>query len=168
MTTTWEIRPIPPDVVSGLRKRDDAGREARLVVDDDGGSPLRCCLTRSRPGEEIALVSYAPLRRWAERQGVDPGPYDEVGPVFVHAEDCGGAPASPKVPAELIDERVCRAYGYDGGILRGLLVDPEHPTARTTVEDALDELFADAGTAFVHVRAVGHGCFTYEAGRTVA
>ncbi|MGW3510169.1 DUF1203 domain-containing protein, partial [Streptomyces sp. NPDC000994] len=29
------------------------------------GAPLRCCLRRSEPGERIALVSYAPLRRWA-------------------------------------------------------------------------------------------------------
>lgn len=165
MTTTWEIRPIPPDVVHGLRARDDAGRSPRLVVDDEGGSPLRCCLTRSKPGEEIALLSYAPLRRWAERHGVDPGPYDEVGPVFVHTHDCGGVDASTSVPAELVGQRVCRAYGYDGGILRGLLVDPEHPTAEPTVEAALDELFGDPATALVHVRAVGHGCFTYEAGR---
>lgn len=166
MTRTWEIGPIPADVVRGLRAQDDAGRSARLVVDDEGGSPLRCCLTRSKPGEEIALVSYAPLHRWAEREGVDPGPYDEVGPVFVHAYDCGGAEASTSVPGELVGNRVCRAYAHDGTIIRGLLVDPEHPTAKPTVEDALDELFGDPATALVHVRAVGHGCFTYEAGRT--
>jgi hypothetical protein len=165
MTTTWEILPIPQDVVSGLRTSDDAGRGARLVVDDEGGSPLRCCLTRSKPGEEVALVSYAPLRRWAERHGVDPGPYDEVGPVFVHAEGCGGAEPSDRVPAKLVGKRVCRAYAHDGTIIRGLLVDPEHPAAKRTVEETLDELFADADTAFVHVRAVGHGCFTYEAQR---
>ncbi|HEX6445884.1 MAG TPA: DUF1203 domain-containing protein [Streptosporangiales bacterium] len=165
MTTTWEIRPIPQDVVSVLRTSDDAGREPRLVVDDEGGSPLRCCLTRSKPGEQIALVSYAPLRRWAERHGVDPGPYDEVGPVFVHAYACGGAEPAARVPAELVDNGVCRAYAQDGTIIRGLLVDPGHPAAKRTVEDALEELFADAETAFVHVRAVGHGCFTYEAQR---
>lgn len=76
---------IPPATLEELRAADDAGRAPVPTTDDEGGAPLRCCLRHSRPGELIALVSYAPLRRWAAATGADPGPYDEQGPVFVHA-----------------------------------------------------------------------------------
>ncbi|MYY82669.1 DUF1203 domain-containing protein, partial [Streptomyces sp. SID335] len=57
--------PIAPAVLAELRERDDAGRPCAAFVDHEGGAPLRCCLRPVAPGERIALVSYAPLRRWA-------------------------------------------------------------------------------------------------------
>src|SRR5438034_3700698 len=36
---------------------DDAGRQPWRVTDDEGGSPLRCCLRYSRPGEDLLLLS---------------------------------------------------------------------------------------------------------------
>ena len=50
-------------LLSQLRERDDAGHPPRLLIDQEGGSPLRCCLRRIRPGERVALVAYAPLGR---------------------------------------------------------------------------------------------------------
>ncbi|WP_461008766.1 DUF1203 domain-containing protein [Streptomyces capparidis] len=164
-TATYRITAIPADVLAGLRRRDDAGRPPRLVHDAEGGSPLRCCLTRGRPGETLALVSYAPLRRWARATGADPGPYDETGPVFIHPGPCPG-PAGDGVPEAVRGERrVCRAYTADGSIRGGLLVDPLHPEMPPTVEAALDTLFADPDTAVVHVRCVEFGCFVHAAHR---
>ncbi|MET9614246.1 DUF1203 domain-containing protein [Kitasatospora indigofera] len=160
MTTTTALRvgPIDPAVLAQLRARDDAGRPPVLSVDEDGGAPLRCCLTRARPGERIALLSYAPLRRWAEETGAEPGPYDEVGPVFVHAEACPGA--GPAWPAGFHgSERVLRAYDRRGHILGGTVVTPD------TAEAAARELLADPEVALVHVRAVGFGCFLHEVRR---
>ncbi|GGM96261.1 DUF1203 domain-containing protein [Streptomyces fuscichromogenes] len=56
-----------------LRVRDDAGNRPRPYPDDTGGAPLRCCLRSSTAGERIALISYAPLRRWAAQTDADPG-----------------------------------------------------------------------------------------------
>ncbi len=53
---------------------DDAGNPPRLLTDDEGGAPLRCCLRAAEPGEHVALVSYAPLRRWARATGARAGP----------------------------------------------------------------------------------------------
>jgi hypothetical protein len=158
--THTEIIAIDPAVVTSLLELDDAGREPRMVADDQGGSPLRCCLRLSRPGEAVALVSYAPLRRWAQVRGVDPGPYDETGPVFIHAEPCGGR-IDGGYPAELLgSERVLRAYSADGRILRGVQVQPDDDAER-----ALEDLLADPQVAVVHGRAVDFGCFTFEARR---
>ncbi|WP_217142735.1 DUF1203 domain-containing protein [Streptomyces sp. AC627_RSS907] len=152
------VRPIPPITLKELRALDDAGRVPTPVTDDEGGTPLRCCLRHSRPGERIALVSYAPLRRWAAGTGADPGPYDEQGPVFVHAEECAG-PDGDGLPFTH-SHRTVRRYSADGRILGGRLV--EEPDA---FEPAVREAFDDPAGAFVHVRAVEYGCFLYEVTR---
>jgi hypothetical protein len=155
-TQTFTVRPIDPAVAAELRIRDDAGRPPQEVVDADGGSPLRCCLRAARPGERLLLVSYAPLRRWAATTGVDPGAYVELGPVFIHAEPCGG-PDGDGWPEDLRGQpRVLRGYGADGRIVDGrVVVEGEAP------EPKLDDLLADERVAFVHARALIFGCFTF-------
>ena len=162
----FHIRAIGQDVLSGLRTRDDAGHPPRTLTDDAGGSPLRCCLRRSRPGERIALAAYAPLRRWARETGADPGPYDETGPVFIHPEPCPG-PDGPGYPAGLAGpHRVFRAYSAQGQILGGQLVGADQAADPASAGQALAAMFADPAVALVHVRAVEFGCFTFEARRS--
>ncbi|MEU1168395.1 DUF1203 domain-containing protein, partial [Streptomyces sp. NPDC005921] len=140
----------PPRPQGGDRFRDGRGR----------------CLRSSTVGERITLVSYAPLRRWAARTGADPGAYDEQGPVFVHAEECGG-PASDNSgypwarPGVL---RVLRRYDDRGHITGGrMLLLPDD--AHAAFEHALTEAFHDPRTAQVHVRAVEFGCFHFRVDR---
>jgi hypothetical protein len=137
-----------------------------LVANADGDRPpLRCCLRGARPGEEIALVSYAPLRRWAASAGADPGPYDELGPVFIHPAPCEG-PAGDGFPPDLLGSaRVFRAYGIGGSILFGRLAAPDETADAQAAARLLDELFADPRVAVAHARAVEFGCFTFEIGR---
>ncbi|MET9729369.1 DUF1203 domain-containing protein [Streptomyces sp. NPDC006458] len=154
--TTYIARPVEAPVLKELRSADDSGRRPVPVTDGEGGAPLRCCLRKSGPGERIALVTYAPLRRWAAATGVDPGAYDEQGPVFVHAEECPG-PRGGGLPFTGA-HRVLRRYSVDGRILGGTLVE-------TGFEEALREAFDDPAVALVHVRAVEYGCFLYEVRR---
>ncbi|KUM99716.1 hypothetical protein AQI95_37795 [Streptomyces yokosukanensis] len=171
MTTTHRTmahtaRPIAPEVLRSLRATDDAGRPMAPFTDEEGGAPLRCCLRRSEPGEAIALVSYAPLRRWAAETGARPGAYDEQGPVFVHAEPCPG-PSGTALPFAQA-HRVLRRYSSDGRILGGRLVNPSDGTetpCEAVFETAFAEAFADPEVALVHVRAVEYGCFLYEVRR---
>jgi hypothetical protein len=128
----------------------------RDVVDADGGSPLRCCLRLSRPGERLVLAAYAPLRRWSAATCADPGAYDEVGPVFLHADPCEGT-VDTGWPEELRGSpRVLRGYGADGRIVDGRVVgEGEAP------EPMLDDLLTDDRVAFVHARALVFGCYTF-------
>ncbi|MBD9734832.1 DUF1203 domain-containing protein, partial [Streptomyces sp. H28] len=158
-TTARAARPVPASVLKELRKVDDAGRPPVPFTDEEGGAPLRCCLRRSRPGESIALVSYAPLRRWAAATGADPGAYDEQGPVFVHAGECGGPADGVGLPFTRAP-RIMRRYSAAGRIVGGRLVGAEDG-----FEPALAEAFADPDVALVHVRAVEYGCFLYEVRR---
>src|SRR5690242_21718942 len=115
--TTYRARPVTPATLRELRTTDDSGRPLSPFTDAEGGAPLRCCLRHSTPGELIALVSYAPLRRWAAGTGADPGAYDEQGPVFIHAGDCPG-PAGDALPFTG-SHRVLRRYSAGGRILGG-------------------------------------------------
>ncbi|WP_432191123.1 DUF1203 domain-containing protein [Streptomyces sp. bgisy027] len=155
--TIHSAHAIDRTALKELRTADDAGRRTVPVTDEEGGAPLRCCLRRSAPGERVALVSYAPLRRWAAGTGVDPGAYDEQGPVFIHAEECAG-PDGDALPFAHA-HRTVRRYSADGRILGGRLVESG------VFEEAFEEAFADPQVALVHVRAVEYGCFLYEVRR---
>lgn len=156
LTQTFVVHAIDAETADQLRRVDDAGRAPLPVVEAEGGSPVRCCLRASRPGDELFLVSYAPLRRWAAERGIDPAAYDEVGPVFIHRTRCDG-PAHDGFPDELRGTpRVMRAYDDDGRILDGRLVQAgEEP------EPVINELLDDERVAVVHARALGFGCFTF-------
>lgn len=165
-TTAYAPRPITPLALKRLRETDDAGRPCEPYIDAEGGDPLRCCLRPIAPGEHVALVSYAPLRRWAEQTGATPGAYDEQGPVFIHAEACEG-PASSDAgypfarPGAL---RTLRRYNAEGHIIGGRLMEIPDP-ATEGFDAAFAEAFADPEVALVHVRAVEYGCFHFEVRR---
>ncbi|MGO8955818.1 MAG: DUF1203 domain-containing protein [Streptosporangiaceae bacterium] len=161
----FEVRAIAPHVVRQLLARDDAGSPPRLLTDNQGGSPLRCCLRPSEPDERIALVSYAPLRRWARETGARPGPYDEIGPVFLHPGHCPGRDGTGYPGWLATSHRVLRAYSQDGRILGGRLIDAEPDSSPVAAESALARMFADPQVALVHARAVEFGCFTFEVRR---
>ncbi|MEU9173202.1 DUF1203 domain-containing protein [Streptomyces sp. NPDC048420] len=158
--TTYTARPVDSAVLKELRTTDDAGRLLSSFTDEEGGVPLRCCLRRSEPGERIALVSYAPLRRWAAETGAHPGAYDEQGPVFIHAEECAGPAAGDGHPFAHA-HRTVRRYSADGHILGGELVPGLD-------DNAFRDAFDDPSVALVHVRAVEYGCFLYEVRRPPA
>lgn len=164
-TTTYTARAIGPAALEQLRDTDDAGRACVPYTDEEGGAPLRCCLRPSGAGEEVALVSYAPLRRWAAETSAVPGAYDEQGPVFIHAGECGGPAAAAGYPfARSGALRAVRRYSADGRIAGGRLLElPADPT--TGFDAAFADAFADAEVALVHVRAVEYGCFHFEVRR---
>jgi len=165
VSTGFEVRAIARGVLAELRVSDDAGNAPVLLTDADGGAPLRCCLRRIRPGEQVALVSYAPLRRWARETGAKPGPYDEVGPVFIHPRECSGPDGSGYPGSFATSARVLRAYNAGGRILGGRLVDADPDGSPVPVESALAEMFADPAVALIHGRALEFGCFTFEVRR---
>src|SRR3954452_23432910 len=109
MTTTQSrvqahaIAPTRLDVVRRNRT-DGHGNPFRPYPASGEGEPLRCCLRMARAGESIALISFAPFDH--------PSVWTEVGPVYVHAERCGGHTAG------LADElrtgpRLLRTYRDD-------------------------------------------------------
>ncbi len=88
-----------------------------------------------------------------------------AGPVFIHATQCAG-PDGTGFPAELTGaHRVLRAYSAGGQILGGRLASAAELADSESAGTVLAEVLADPAVAVVHVRAVEHGCFAFEARR---
>jgi DNA-binding Lrp family transcriptional regulator len=154
MTTTTALTALaidPAELEEVRRSGRDAAGNAPVPWPDAAGVPLRCCLRRARPDDEVLLVSYAPLRQNS--------PWREVGPVFVHAGPCEGWAAEVGLPPELRrGPRVLRGYRRDGSLdYAAIRVVP----AEEDVEPPLQELLADPEVDEVHVRALAEQCFTY-------
>ena len=157
-TTSLRYEPIPSAVLDAVRAadRDEAGNPLSVRVDRDGGSPLRCCLRESRPGERVVLIAHTPPG--------GTGPYAERGPVFVHAERCEGYAEPGEYPAGLRHRRqVVRAYDTGGDMGEGVLVEDGEEAERVVAE-----LLARADVEVVHVRNITAGCYNFCVRRSVA
>lgn len=154
MTTplrTLTVHPIDPGRLDAVRMagEDGFGNPFRAYPATGDGEPLRCCLRFARPGEAIALISFAPF--------TEVSPWREVGPVYVHASRCDGY-AGPWLPAELRrGPRLLRTYRADGSM------NYEHNTlvGDEDLEPVLDRLLAEPDVTTVHVRTVLPQCFLY-------
>jgi hypothetical protein len=150
-TSTLVFEPIPAAELDRIRAAgyDEAGNRLAAQVDAAGGSPLRCCLRETLPGEHVLLIAYTPPGT--------AGPYAERGPVFIHASRCGGYSTPEQYPPELSHrQQVVRAYDHDGRIADGTLVDDGHQAQAVT-----RELLSQPHIALVHVRNVGYGCYNF-------
>jgi hypothetical protein len=154
-TTTLTVHPIDQDRLDAIRAagEDDGGNPLTPFAATGEGEPLRCCLRFARPRESLALISYAPFEKRS--------PWREVGPVYVHAERCGG-PGDSGVPAGLSrGPLLLRTYQADGSM------DYAHHTliGAEDVEPMLHDLLAHPEVTTVHVRTVLPQCFLYSVTR---
>ena len=130
---------------------DDQGQPVQRLL-AEGGEPCRDVLRRARPGEALILASFSPFWR--------PGPFREVGPVYVLAEPSDETVARDRLPlpagepTDYLRERfVLRAYGPDQSIVGGAIVE-----AGDAMEQ-LEALLRCRDVAFVDVRFPVFGCF---------
>lgn len=147
------VHAIDPAHLDQVRSRgtDGHGNAVRPFAAAGHGEPLRCCLRHARQGEQITLISYAPLTR--------PSVWREVGPVYVHAARCEGHTPTGQLPEELREgPRVLRTYRSDGAM------SYDHITVVTDqadLEPVITRLLAESDVATVHVRTLGPQCFLY-------
>jgi Protein of unknown function (DUF1203) len=141
---------IPAAELAEIRAagRDEAGNSLTVQA-DNGGSPVRCCLRETRPGERVMLIAYTPPGT--------AGAYAERGPVFVHADPCEGYPTPRRYPPGLRHRRqVVRAYDRQGRIADGVLA-----ADGLRAEAVIAELLARPDVELVHLRNVGYGCYNF-------
>lgn len=147
----FRFEPIRAATLDGIRaaRVDEAGNRLTVQTDTEGGSPLRCCLRETVPGERVLLIAYTPPG--------GRGAYAERGPVFIHAEPCAGYRTPDRYPAGLSHrQQVVRAYDRDGRIAGGVLVeDGEH------ARPVIGEMLARPEVTLVQLRNVGYGCYNF-------
>ena len=143
------IIPLPTEIAEAARRAIGTGAadHALVTVQSPGSSPCRHCLRWAQPGEDVILFPYAAIPSGH--------PYAETGPIFVHAEKCERYSATDEYPAEFRNGRVLRAYDSNYNLIDAQVVDGSEP------ETVIERLFQNANAAFVDVRSVTHGCFTF-------
>ena len=152
-TSSFRIVPLPTETADAARLAVKQGRtdHALITVDLPGSSPCRHCLRWAEPGERVVLFPYTAIPSGQ--------PYSETGPIFVHADKCQRYNAMNRYPADFRTGRVFRAYDSNYNIIDAQVMNGSEP------EIMIESLFEDPGTAFVDVRSVTHGCFTFRVQR---
>ena len=152
-TPSFRIIPLPTEIAQTARHLVNAGAtdHALITVDSPGSSPCRHCLRWAQPGERVILFPYAAIPSGK--------PYSETGPIFVHANECPRYSATNEYPADFRSGRVFRAYDSNYNIIDAQVMDGSEP------EVAIESLFQNPETAFVDVRSITRGCFTFRVQR---
>jgi hypothetical protein len=147
------VHAIDPAHLDAVRSSgvDGHGNQLRPFPATGQREPLRCCLRHAHPGEQIALISYAPFAR--------PSVWREVGPVYIHATRCEGYTRTAELPDQLATgPRVLRTYRPDDTMnYEHNTVVPDEAELRPIIEALLGE--PDVRT--VHVRTLAPQCFLY-------
>jgi hypothetical protein len=123
-----------------------AGRGAvRRRVDQENAFPCRISLTDARPGDEVVLVHY-------EHHPVA-SPFRASFAIYVRAGE-ETYDAVDRVPEQL-RRRLLSVRGFDS---EGMLVDAELVDGRE-LESAIEWLFADDRTSYLHAHFAKPGCY---------
>jgi hypothetical protein len=152
-TSNLRIVPLPTDLADDAREaaRRGARDHALVEVTSPRSFPCRHCLSWAQPGERGILFTYASIA--AGR------PYAESGPIFIHEERCESYRATDNYPPDLREGRVFRAYDSQENMIDAAVVNGEAP------ETIVSKLFANPAAAFLQVRSVTRGCFTFKIDR---
>jgi hypothetical protein len=152
-TASFHIVPLPTEIANAARRAANAGAtdHALVTVDSPESAPCRHCLRWAQPGEHVILFPYAAIPSGH--------PYSESGPIFVHANDCQRYSATNEYPADFRNGRVFRAYDSNYNMIDAQVMEGSEP------EVAIECLLQKPETAFVDVRSVTRGCFTFRVQR---
>ncbi|HMA14844.1 MAG: DUF1203 domain-containing protein [Bacteroidota bacterium] len=128
---------------------DANGQPPERTISDGGGNPCRHCLDDIAEGRSMLVLAHRPFPA--------PQPYAELGPIFLHAEDCPRYRETAGVPAMFLRREaiMLRGYGADDRIVYG--TGKVIPTAE--IEAAARRLFEREDVAYIHLRSASNNCY---------
>ena len=150
MLQTLRVRPLDSDIAAQARETmvDRVGNALSVRMSEGQGAPCRHCLREVPEGQGMILIGHSPFTR--------PGPFREVGPIFICAEDCARY-ATPECLPDVVRNRLVQLRAYSA--TEEILYDHSTLLQGTEVEAALPPVFDDPRVAFVHLRSGLNGCF---------
>ncbi len=141
--------PISTAEVQTLRNGYDANQQPpEFSISDGGGVPCRHCLDEVTEGQPLLTLAYRPFKHIQ--------PYAELGPIFLHANDC--APWSAENRPPVIENRsrlLIRGYSDQERIVSGT----GRNVSLTELDSALDETMAVEEVSYIHIRCEGNNCY---------
>jgi hypothetical protein len=152
---TLKIIAMPTPEATRVRNamRDDFGNTLSPLI-ADGSGPCRHCLRYANSGDRLLLFSYKPFAGTV--------PYQEVGPVFVHADGCERHAPEAGFPADFSQRPlVLRPYDADDNVQ-----DSQVFADAGGAERAARALLENPAVAYVHARSRTRGCYMFRIERT--
>jgi hypothetical protein len=148
--SAFRILPIEAAVADSIRatRADSHGNRdiQPTVAREPRALPCRVCLEEAAVGEEMLLFSYSPFDR--------PVPYQNLGPIFVHARACAPYDRPASVP-DLIRRRLLALRGYDAdGCMQECDV-----VEGSDIETAVDRFFSNPTVQAIHAHNARAGCY---------
>jgi len=128
---------------------DANGQKPEFQHSDGGGNPCRHCLQDIAQGDGMLVLAYRPFS--------SPQPYAEIGPIFLHADECERHADEHQMPTMFLkrDQMMVRGYGQNDRIKDGSgAVVPSN-----TVTEACQTLLEDPEISYVHVRSASNNCY---------
>ncbi|MDP9018218.1 MAG: DUF1203 domain-containing protein [Candidatus Eremiobacteraeota bacterium] len=136
----------------------EIARDARRTLQDRFGhtlavesvvAPCRVCLRIPEVAQNFILLSYQP--------SADRNPYAEIGPIYIHANECQPYEATGTFPVDFLGrELVLRAYDWDGRIYDA------HVAASGDGPRFAETFLRNPAIAEVHVRHTSYTCFDFK------
>jgi len=144
---------LPTDLAMDLRHGgvDANGQVPERKISDGDGVPCRHCLGYIEAGAPYLVFAYRPFPH--------PQPYAELGPVFIHADDCSAYDPAAGLPARDRDsgeQRILRGYGANNRIVYGTGVVVE----ADAIDSTAAQILARDDVAYVHMRSATNNCWT--------
>lgn len=138
------VRGISSDISRALREGgpDAHGQAPVLRLAAGGANPCRHCLQLIADGEHKLVLAYRPFDRLQ--------PYAEVGPIFLHKQDCPAYAAHHLPPwFAYLQPAIIRGYGQDDWIR----YDTGDVVPGAGLQAACENILADDSIAYVHIRS---------------
>lgn len=144
---------MPSELAAGYRAGavDANGQVPERRVSDGDGVPCRHCLGNVAAGEPYLILAYRPFPAAQ--------PYAEIGPIFLHADECAPhdpAAGLPQRERRARSGRILRGYGADDRIVYGTGI----VVANDGIEAAAEAILERDDVAYVHMRSATNNCFT--------
>lgn len=141
--------PIPSDLAARHRggAPDAYGLPPERHVSDGSGNPCRHCLRHIPQGAPMLVLAHRPF------DGLQH--YAETGPIFLCAEPCEPWADEGLPPALASPDYIVRGYGPDQRIVYGTGT----VTATADIAARAEDLLAQAGVAYLHVRSARNNCY---------
>lgn len=142
---------LPTEVARAYRAGapDANGQRPERHLSAGSGVPCRHCLGQVANGDPYLILAHRPFPA--------PQPYAEVGPIFLHGEECPRYPEVAATPPMFLgwERMIVRGYGADDRIRYG--TGAVVPTAELAAAAA--GILAQEDVAYVHARSASNNCY---------
>lgn len=128
---------------------DPNGQVPEVAVSDGDGNPCRHCLQDVAAGEPYLILAYRPFP--------GPQPYAEIGPIFLHADECERYTSENELPPifQVTERLLIRGYGVNDRIVYGT----GHVVSTAVLQKEIAALLEIPAVQYVHIRSASNNCY---------